>query len=154
MHKSQSGNKQEHQLSEIMLSHSRRSNRLQGYMWGIAVPFICTLIDWPLRNVLGPASILMTYLLGVFLVASRYGRGASIIASFLSAPVFAFYFAQPIFSFAISDLENIIGLGVMMVVSNVTSNFLEKVQLQAEISKQRENRANALYRLSGVIRCI
>jgi two-component system sensor histidine kinase KdpD len=120
-------------------------------MWGIAVPFICTLIDWPLRHILGPASILMTYLLGVFLVASRYGRGASILASLLSAPVFAFYFAHPIFSFAINDLENIIGLGVMIVVANVTSNFLERVQLQAEISKQRENRANALYRLSQAL---
>ncbi|WP_241674661.1 DUF4118 domain-containing protein [Candidatus Methylobacter oryzae] len=141
----------EHRLSEIMLNRSHRPNRLQGYLWGIAAPFICTLIDWPLRHVLGPASILMTYLLGVFLVASRYGRGASIIASFLSAPVFAFYFAQPIFSLAISDLENIVGLGVMMVVANVTSNFLERVQLQAEISKQRENRANALYRLSQAL---
>lgn len=135
----------------MMLSRSRRQGRLQGYLWGIAVPFICTLIDWPLRHVLGPASILMTYLLGVFLVASRYGRGASIIASFLSAPVFAFYFANPIFSFAINDLENIIGLAVMIVVANVTSNFLERVQLQAEISKQRENRANALYRLSQAL---
>lgn len=144
-------NEQDHQFSEIMLSRSHRSDRLQGYMWGIAVPFICTLMDWPLRHVLGPASILMTYLLGVFLVASRYGRGASIIASLLSAPVFAFYFAHPIFSFAINDLENIIGLGVMIVVANVTSNFLERVQLQAEISKQRENRANALYRLSQAL---
>ncbi|MGZ4996336.1 MAG: DUF4118 domain-containing protein [Methylobacter sp.] len=151
MTKNGHGNQQDHQFSEMMLSRSPRSNRLQGYLWGIAVPFICTLIGWPLRHVLGPASILMTYLLGVFLVASRYGRGASIIASFLSAPVFAFYFANPIFSFAINDLENIIGLGVMIVVANVTSNFLERVQLQAEISRQRENRANALYRLSQAL---
>jgi len=151
LRKNQPGGEQDHQFSEIMLSRSRRSDRLQGYIWGIAAPFICTLIDWPLRHVLGPASILMIYLLGVFLVASRYGRGASIIASFLSAPVFAFYFASPIFSFAISDLENIIGLGVMIVVANVTSNFVERVQLQAGIAKQRENRANALYRLSQAL---
>jgi two-component system sensor histidine kinase KdpD len=69
----------------------------------------------------------------------------------LSAPVFAFYFAHPIFSFAINDLENIIGLGVMIVVANVTSNFLERVHLQAEISKQRENRANTLYELSQAL---
>ncbi|WP_333874184.1 DUF4118 domain-containing protein [Methylobacter sp.] len=150
MRKNEPESEQDIQLYEMMLNR-RRWDRLQGYMAGITVPFICTLIDWPLRHVLGPASILMTYLLGVFLVASRYGRGASIIASLLSAPVFAFYFASPIFSFAISDLENIIGLGVMIVVANVTSNFLERVQLQAEISKQRENRANALYRLSQAL---
>jgi two-component system sensor histidine kinase KdpD len=130
---------------------NRRLNRWQNYLWGIAAPFICTLVDWPLRHILGPASILITYLLGVFLVASRYGRGASIIASFLSAPVFAFYFAHPIFSFVINDLENIIGLAVMIVVANVTSNFLESQHLQAALAKQREKRANALYRLSQAL---
>ncbi len=122
--------------------------RLIAYGWGVAAPFICTLIDWPLRHQLGPASILMIYLLGVFLVASRYGRGPSIVASFLSAPAFAFYFASPIFSFAISDLENIVGLAVMVVVANVTGSLLEKSRLQAELAKQRESHTLALYRLS------
>ncbi len=124
------------------------NHRLMGYIWGVAAPFICTLIDWPLRHLLGPPSILMIYLLGVFLVASRYGRGASIVASLLSAPTFAFYFARPIFSFAISDLENIVGLAVMIVVANVTGSLLEKSRLQAELAKQRELHTLALYRLS------
>ncbi|WP_374088915.1 DUF4118 domain-containing protein [Methylomicrobium lacus] len=119
-----------------------------GYFWGVAAPLVCTLIDWPLRHWLGPASILMTYLLGVFWVASRYGRGASIVASLLSAPLFAFYFARPIFSVAIQDLENIIGLAVMIVVANVTGSLLEKSKLQTELARQREIHANALYRLS------
>jgi len=123
-------------------------HHLIGYVWGITAPFICTLIDWPLRHQLGPASILMIYLLGVFLVASRYGRGPSIVASFLSAPTFAFYFANPIFSFAISDLENIVGLAVMIVVANVTGSLLEKSRLQAELAKQRESHTLALYHLN------
>jgi two-component system sensor histidine kinase KdpD len=122
-----------------------------GYLWGIATPLLCTLIDWPLRHVIGPASILMIYLLGVFLVASRYGRGASITASIISAAVFAFYYAYPIFSFAINDLENIIGLSVMIVVASVTSNFVEGLRLQAQIATQREQRADALYRLSQAL---
>jgi two-component system sensor histidine kinase KdpD len=124
------------------------NNRLIGYAWGIGAPFLCTLIDWPLRHQLGPASILMIYLLGVFLVASRYGRGSSMIASFLSAPTFAFYFASPIFSFAISDLENVVGLVVMIVVANVTGSLLEKSRVQAELAQQRESHTLALYHLS------
>ncbi len=123
-------------------------HRLSGYFWGILTPLICTLIDWPLQPILGEASILMTYLLGVFLVARYYGRGASITASLISAPAFAFYFASPIFSFAITDIENIIGLIVMMVVANLTSNLLDRSQSQAELARQRENRSNALYKLS------
>ncbi len=142
---------QDRQLPAMEPSLGRRSDRLRGYLWGIAAPFICTLADWPLRHVLGTASILMTYLLGIFLVASRYGRGASITASLLSIPVFAFFFGPPTFSFVISDLENIVGLAVMIVVATVTSNLLEKARLQAEIARQRENRANALYRLSQAL---
>lgn len=129
----------------------RAKQRWLGYTWGVAAPLICTAIDWPLRNWLGPASILMTYLLGVFLVASRFGRGASIVASVLSAPVFAFYFAKPIFSFAIHDLENAVGLAVMIVVANVTGSLLEKSRHQADLATQREALASALYRLSQAL---
>lgn len=128
-----------------------RRRQWRGYAWGIATPFICTLINWPLRYAIGEGSILMIYLLGVFVAANYFGRGASMIASLLTAPLFAFYFARPIFSFAISDLENIIGLGVMMVVANVTSNLQDKVRLQAELARQREIRTQALYRLSQAL---
>jgi len=129
----------------------QQQNRYAGYFWGVAAPGLCTLIDWPLRYTLGSASILMTYLLGVFLVATRFGRAASIIASLLSASAFAFFFAPPIFSFAILDVENIIGLVVMMVVANVTSNLMERVRFQADIAAQRESLATALYYLSRAL---
>lgn len=136
--------------SELFTKGSARQRWL-GYAWGIAAPLICTAVDWPLRNWLGPASILMTYLLGVFLVASHFGRGPSIVASVLSAPVFAFYFAKPIFSVAIHDLENIVGLGVMIVVANVTGSLLEKSRHQTALATQREALAGALYRLSQAL---
>jgi two-component system sensor histidine kinase KdpD len=123
----------------------------QAYLWGIVTPFVCTLIDWPLRDVLGGPSILMIYLLGVFLVANFFGLAASILASLLSAPLFAFYFARPIFSFAISDLENMVGLFVMLVVANLTSNLQNKAHQNAELARQREGRTNALYRLSAAL---
>lgn len=127
------------------------SRRFRGYALGLMTPFICTLIDWPLRFVLGEPSILMIYLLGVFLVANEFGFGASILASLLSAPLFAFYFARPIFSFAISDLENMVGLAIMIFVANLTSNLQDKARQQAELAQLRENRTNALYRLSQAL---
>jgi len=130
---------------------SKLTRGRRGYAWGMAAPLICTLINWPLQNVLGEASILMIYLLGVFLVANHFGRGASMLASLLSAPLFAYYFARPIFSVAISDLENIVGLGVMMVVANLTSNLQDKARQQAELARQRESRTHALYRLSQAL---
>jgi two-component system sensor histidine kinase KdpD len=66
-------------------------------------------------------------------------------------PCLRLFFGPPTFSFVISDLENIVGLAVMIVVANVTSNLLEKARLQADIARQREHRANALYRLSQAL---
>ncbi|MGZ8250047.1 MAG: DUF4118 domain-containing protein, partial [Methylomagnum sp.] len=60
--------------------------RLAPYGWGVAAPVLCTAVDWPFRNLLAPASMLMVYLLGVVLVASRHGRWPSVLASLLSAP--------------------------------------------------------------------
>ncbi|WP_082877792.1 DUF4118 domain-containing protein [Methylomonas koyamae] len=136
---------------DAQLPARTRRERVTGYACGVAAPFVCTLAAWPFRSVLEPASILMSYMLGVFLVASRYGRGPSLTASLMSPPVFAYYFAPPIFSFAISDLENIVGLAVMIVVASLTSNLLDRARSQAEIARQRENRANALYRLSRAL---
>jgi K+-sensing histidine kinase KdpD len=122
-----------------------------GYAWGVATPGVCTLIDWPLRQVLAPSSILMLYLLGVLAVAILFGRGPSVITSLLSAPAFAFFFAPPIFSFAMKDLENIVGLLVMLLIALVTSTSLERMRTQARIARQRERRANALYCLSDAL---
>jgi len=119
-----------------------------GYLWSIAGPLLCTLINWPLRTQIGPANILMIYLLGVFFVAIRFGRGPSILASLHSAGTFAFFFAPPIFSFAVSNTEHLIGLAVMLVVAIVTSSLMEALRSQAAVAAQRERRASTLYRLS------
>jgi K+-sensing histidine kinase KdpD len=68
------------------------------------------------------------YLLGVFFVAMHFGLLPSILASLTSAGAFAFFFAPPIFSFAIVDQENLIGLAVMLVVGVVTSNLAENIR--------------------------
>lgn len=132
--------------AEPITERVRPQHRLR-FFWGVVAVVFCTLIAWPLRQWLSPAIILMIYNLGVFLVAASYGRGASIVASLLSIPAFAFFFAPPIFSFAISDIENLVGLLVMLLVANLTSNLLERIQFQAKIAQLRKNQASALYRL-------
>ena len=129
-------------LSDVEHNHQRMRP-----LWGILAVIACTLLAWPLRDWLSPAIILMIYNLGVFLVAASYGRGASIVASVLSIPAFAFFFAPPIFSFAISDIQNLLGLLVMLLVANLTSNLLEHIQFQAKMAQLRKNQASALNRL-------
>ncbi|MDD5115356.1 MAG: DUF4118 domain-containing protein [Methylobacter sp.] len=118
------------------------------WLWGIAIPLLLTLTFWPFRQILIPSNILMFYLLGVFFVAIRFGFWPSILASLTNAAAFAYFFAAPIFSFAIVEPENLAGLAVTMVVGAVTSNLAQNVRHQARVAKNRERRASALYRLS------
>jgi two-component system sensor histidine kinase KdpD len=120
---------------------------LRPYAWGIAAPTLCTLLIWPMRNKLGSSSLLLMYLLGVFLVAAQYGRTVSFLASIASAGAFAYFFAPPIFSLAVADTENIIALGAMLIVAHITGRLVETLRLQADIAAQREQRTAALYRL-------
>lgn len=133
-----------------MISYSpQRVERSYGCLFlGVAIPLVLTLIDWPFRAILTPSNILLVYLLGVFFVAIRFGLWPSILAALTSAAGFAFFFAPPIFSFAIDDPENLVGLAVMLVVGAVTSNLAANVRYQARVAEHRELRASALYRLS------
>lgn len=117
-------------------------------LWAVLAPLGLTLLDWPFRALLKPSNILLVYLLGVFFVAIRFGLWPSMLAAFTSAAAFAFFFAPPIFSFAIADMENLVGLSVMLVVGMVTSRLAENVRLQAKAMAQRERQATALYQLS------
>ncbi len=106
------------------------------YLGGILIPVLCTLVNLALRPLTGQSSVLMIYLLGVFLAASRWGHSASITASLFSALLFDFYFTRPYFSLWIDDIENIIGLAVMMTVGNITSNLLSQAK-KANLAKSQ-----------------
>ena len=64
----------------------------------------------------------MVYLLGVVVVATRFGRGASLLASVLSVAAFDFFFVPPYFTFAVSDTEYLVTFAVMLVVALVISS--------------------------------
>ncbi|WP_347989192.1 DUF4118 domain-containing protein [Methylomonas sp. AM2-LC] len=119
-----------------------------GLALGMVIPLLLTLVDWPFRRMLTPSNILLVYLLGVFFIALRFGLWPSICASLFSAGAFAYFFAPPIFSFAIADQENLVGLAVMLIVGAFTSKQAENVRTQALVAKYRERRASALYYLS------
>jgi two-component system sensor histidine kinase KdpD len=132
-----------------MKTSSRNIPRVFGKLLiSLLTPLLLTLLDWPFRGVLKPSNILLVYLLGVFFAALRFGLWPSMLASLTSAAAFAYFFAPPIFSFAIADQENIVGLAVMLLIGTVTSKLAERVRTQAWIAARREQRASALYRLT------
>jgi two-component system sensor histidine kinase KdpD len=66
------------------------------YAWGAVAVVISTLVAWLMRPFFAEADLIMTYLLSVLIVAARYGRGPSILASVLSILAFNFFFCRAV----------------------------------------------------------
>src|SRR5205085_6946106 len=76
------------------------------------------------------SNLIMMYLLGVLLVASRLGRGPSLLASLLSVAAFDFFFVPPRFTFSVSDTQYLVTFAVMLAVGLVISDLANRIRAQ------------------------
>jgi two-component system sensor histidine kinase KdpD len=123
-------------------------SRRHGYAFAAGVVAAATLVSWALAGRLDNLNLVMLYLLGVVLVATRHGRGPSIAAAVLSVALFDFFFVPPHFTFAVSDTQYVVSFAVMLVVGLLVSALAARVRDAAEFARQRERRTRALYALS------
>ncbi len=130
----------------------RRTLRSTGdasvYAYALAGVLIATVVAWLMSPYFAAANLIMVYLIAVIVVAIRWGRGPSVLASFLSVAAFDFFFALPYFSFAVSDIQYLLTFGVMLAVALVISNLAVRLQRQAELARYRERRTGVLYAMS------
>jgi two-component system, OmpR family, sensor histidine kinase KdpD len=122
--------------------------RWPGYAVAVAVPAVCTAVGFVMPTPLELLNLVMVYLLGVMLVASRYGRGPSILASALAVAGFDFFFIPPAFTFAVTDIRYIATFTVMFLVGIVISTLASNMRTQAKVAGYREKRAASLYAIS------
>ena len=133
----------------------RFRRRAAGYAVAAAASVGMALLATPLLPYFDLANIAMLFLLVVLLVAVRYGRGPSVLATCVSVACFDFFFVAPRFSFAISDLQYTITFAVMLAVGLITGHLTAGLRFQARVASYRETRARALYEfareLSGAL---
>ena len=118
------------------------------YGWAAGVVAVCTGLSWLTFPYFEPANLVMVYLLGVVLVATRLGRGPSIFASVLSVAAFDFFFVPPFLSFVVSDTQYLVTFAVMLVVAVVISTLTVRIRQRAESARERERRTASLYAMS------
>jgi two-component system sensor histidine kinase KdpD len=92
--------------------------------------------------------VVMLYLLGIMLVASRYGLGPSVFAAFLGVGAVDFFFVPPLFTFRVANFKHSVTFLVMFLVAVVISGLTGRIRNQALAARRREERTAALYELS------
>ena len=125
-----------------------RPSPLAEYGWAALIIGACTALAALVFRALSVTDVAMVYLLGVGLVASRYGRWPSVGAALLSIALFDFFFVPPYFTFAVSDVRYLLTFAVMLVIALVISALTLRLRAQAETARDRERRTAALYAMS------
>jgi two-component system sensor histidine kinase KdpD len=120
----------------------------RGYLGAAATTFLCTLMAKAMFGRFELTNLVMVYLLGVIFVATRYGRGPSILASVLGVLAFDFFFVLPYQSFSVADTQYFFTFAVMLSVALVIANLMANVRSQAKVASHRERRATVLYAMS------
>jgi two-component system, OmpR family, sensor histidine kinase KdpD len=123
----------------------RRTAKRLRYVWALLACFATTLIATPLRPYFDLANIVMLFLLTVVLIAVKFGRRPAVLAAFVSVASFDFFFVSPRFSFAVSDVQYLLTLVVMLVIALIIGQMTAGLRYQARVAASREERASALY---------
>ncbi len=126
----------------------RSASDVSGYAYASLGVLIATAVAWSMSPYFAAANLIMMYLIAVIVIAIRWGRGPSVLASILSVAAFDFFFVPPYFSFAVSDIQYLLTFGVMLVAALVISNLAVRLHQQAELARYRERRTGVLYAMS------
>jgi two-component system, OmpR family, sensor histidine kinase KdpD len=126
----------------------QRSSNWLNYGKGLLMVSMCSALAWIMFSYFALANLIMVYLLGVVIVAIRYGRGPSILASILSVAAFDFFFVPPYLTFAVSDTQYFITFGVMLLIALLISGLTVRIGSHAEVARQRAWRTEVLYAMS------
>ncbi len=124
------------------------ASTLRAYGAGLAATAFCSGTAWVLAPWMALDSLVMVYLVGVVVVAARYGRGPSIVAATASSVAFDFLFTVPFFSLRIADPRLVITVGVMLFVGLVISELTSALRQRDHAAVEHARRVAVLYSLT------
>ncbi len=91
------------------------------------------------------ASISVAYLLAVMVVAMRFGLRPAILASLVSFFAFNFFFTEPRFTLAVSDVQNLLTLVFFLIAAFIVSGMASRLRTQVKASRESARRTANLY---------
>lgn len=132
----------------------RRPSALRGIAAGLGMVAATTAASVALQPILGSNSVDLIYLLPVIATATLFGLRPSLVASLAAALAYNFFFLPPLYTFTISDPQNVVTLLVLIAVAVVASQLTGRLRREATIGARTasENAALAAFgqRLASV----
>lgn len=118
------------------------------YLPAVGLCLATALVALPLRGWLDKANIAMLFLLAVFVVAVRLGRGPAVLTALLAVALFDFFFVPPHISFTVADAQYLVTFAVMLAVGLITSHLAAQLGERGEAAEAGEREMRVLYALA------
>jgi two-component system sensor histidine kinase KdpD len=101
-----------------------------------------------LADVMDVRRISVVYLIPVLIAATQWGVVPAVCAAISGVAISAFLYYPPIYSFQVTDPQQVVDLSLFIFVAVITGQLANNVKRQVEIARQRENETRDLYAFS------
>jgi len=122
-----------------------RAHRASGYAVALGLTGIVTGAIAAIERITDVANISMLYLLAVMASAIFFGNGPAILASVAAFLAFDFFFIDPRHRLSVSEPEEWVALGLLLVTGVITGQLAAALRNRAREARRREREAVVLY---------
>lgn len=130
------------------LSFPTFTSGIMQYILVSVIIILCSAVCFHFTNYLGYQSVSFILLFVVSILATFLGIGPILLASSLSAFVWNFFFIPPRFTVHIEKTEDALMFVMFFIIALVNGVLTARVRRQERLTRDREERTNALYQLT------
>lgn len=123
--------------------------RVQAYAGALAMVALSTLVGLWIAPRWGTAPIDMTYLPAVLAAAALWGIGPGVVAGLASALAYNFFFTEPVHTFRMNRLADVVTVVVLLFVALVTSRLAAGIRSQARLAAAHSKRNATIAGFAG-----
>ena len=130
------------------LKFDRIRKELPGVCMTLGLVGVLTAVLFALVWEIGLTHGSVVYLIPVVIAATRWGIVSAVVAAICGVLASAFFFYPPLYSFRITDPQEVINLILFIFVAVVVSQLATRLKRQLEMARQREIDLRDLYAFS------
>jgi two-component system, OmpR family, sensor histidine kinase KdpD len=136
---------------DLVEEHSRSSlmGGVQSYAGALALVTVSTLIGLWIAPRWGAAPVDMIYLPAVLAAAALWGIGPGVLAGVGAALSYNFFFTEPVHTFRMDRVADVVTVVVLLIVALVTSRLASGIRTQARIAAAHADRNATIAGFAG-----
>jgi two-component system sensor histidine kinase KdpD len=122
---------------------------LQSYAGALALVAVSTLIGLWVAPRWGTAPVDMIYLPAVLATAALWGIGPGVLAGVGAALCYNFFFTEPVHTFRMDRVADVVTVAVLLIVALVTSRLASGIRAQARLAAEHADRNATIAGFAG-----